>query len=355
MIECFGNIVGTTRDEPSDSYLWITDLEAVASVEGLINEESSDIKDDIIDELNEARRHAIMTFTGTLQTLLMRYFKPIPGFSGVIGGTSWTKAITESGKSGIRVLCRDVNDAEMVLKGINAYFKETGALTLKVASNYSDEIKEFQIETKANKRKYNDLRTTEEESEPINLSFPLSSDIIPGCVEYYIYHENEVAPLNTKISCATCGTFRFNAKRPDFKRHGYKSFANIAGFNTKNIDTMSPENGSVYNRGIQPILDIKCRTDKVICRDGINFETNPMAMSYAIAIQYKAGSVLVWNMLRNPKLNRVLMEQTDDVREAASYYERKYNDMLKYIAKHMEVDSDCLCETGFSDIKIGRP
>ena len=344
VLTCFGNIIGTTNDSESDSGLFITDLEAIATIQGLIDSDDQ-VDIDIEDKLANARRIAILRLNTDLVTLMARYAQVRDSMSIVVGSKSFSAPLVETGNSGIRIVCRKIKDAEIVLRRITTLFAQTGSTKVYIASNYSDTIVEIDVLTVANKQKTNEL------SESIVL--PLWDMNAEGCVEYYIYHKNDLQALNTKIQCSTCTAFRFDASRPTWALYGHKQYVNIAGFNGE-IETLS-SSGQNSAKGLQLEMDIRCRVDKAICRDKIDFKANPMAMAMATAIQYQSASVIVWDLIRNPRLNRVLMGDLETFRDAAKYYGQKYNDMVKFISKNMEITSDCFCEHGFTKTKIGHP
>lgn len=348
VIQCFGDIVGTTPDKNTDSGLYITDLEAVETIHALIEDQPTelDLAADLELKLLSARRIAILNLNADLTTLMQKYSKPRAGYSGLLGSKKFSGVLDEDGKSGIRIVCRKIQDAELVLKGVNTIFSEAGNMSVFIASNYSDDITEIQnIETVKNKLKINDL--------PAEITLPLYHENAEGCVEYYIYHENTLTPNNNKLHCSSCRKFKFDASRPTWRAYGSEQYINIAGFNGE-PDELS-EKGSNNTKGLQLKVDIICRTDRAICRDNVDFRMNPLAMAYASAIQYKAGSVIIWDLTRSPKLNRIIMSDMETFREAAKHYERKYNDMIRFISKNMEVTSDCFCEHGFITPRVTHP
>jgi hypothetical protein len=348
IITCFGDIIGTTSDTNSDSGLFITDLEAVETIYSLIDNNGVSDEVNLENKLLNARRIAILRLQSDLTTLMMRYAKALDGYKGVIGATKSAAALHENGKSGVRLLCKSIKDADLILTGVTLTFSQTGQVRLYLASNYSDDIIDLGLfNVIANKPVFTEFQLGEY-IQPYVMS--MSEDSIGERVEYYIYHENTLAPIDTKIDCASCSKFYFDNRNPIFKLYGYKQYLNVAGYNGE-IGSLS-HRGSNQSKGIQLHVDIRCNTYKAICNESIDFLRNPMAMSYATAVQYKAASVVVWDLIRSPKLNRILMSDMETFKDAASYYERKYNDMVKYISKNMPIMSDCFCETGFTRANI---
>lgn len=343
IVNCFGNIVTPTKETPSDSGLYVTDMEAVDSIRGIVNEGDEHSWLSVEDKAENAIRIAIIRLHTDLSTLMLRYAKPRMGYLGNIGSTKFTNYTNETGKSGLRMICNAFRDVEAILTGITLTMKETGNIDLYLSSNRGDSIETIAgLSTLAGKPKYNALETP--------LSLDLKDNTVDGYVEYYLYHNNDLTAADTKIDCATCNKFYFNAHSPVFKNYGYKQYLSIGGFNGE-IEELK-DNASNQSKGIMLHVDIRCDNSKAICPDNETLKRSPMYMSYATAIQYKAASVLVWDMIRSPKLNRVAMGSMESFREAASFYDRKYNDMIKYISKNMSIESDCYCEQGFTKMKV---
>lgn len=350
ILKCFGNIIGTTHDSQSDSGMYMTDLEALETIEGIVSDkiEMALSPNPIEEKLESARRFAILQLNTDLTTLMMRYSKPRDSYNGVIiGGKKFTQPLNEAGLSGIRIVCKPIRDAEIVLRGVNTIFNADGVITLKIASNINEDIVEYPNVPTRQRR----VATREF---PAPLVLPLWHKNVSGCVEYYIYHENEVTSLTTKIKCSTCSAFYFNANEPRWAKNGLHQYVNIGGFNVDDIENLD-HRGTNFSKGLQLLADIRCRTDRAVCSGSMDMISNPMAMSYAAAIQYKAGASLIWNILRDPGINKVLMAETEELRSAATNYNRRYNDMIRVMSKNMPLISDCFCEHGFTRASVGHP
>jgi hypothetical protein len=332
IIQCFGNIIGTSEGKPSDSGLFITDLEAVATIEALIKGEALP-EEEVEDKLIKARNTAVYRLHTDLTTGLLQFARPIQGFTGHVGNGQGISVINDTDLSGLWLVCRPVQDAEIVLYGVNTLFSQTGATAVKIASNLNGHIIDIPVETQANRIKVNNL------AEPLVL--PLFNGDTDEYVQYFIYHENDLPAIDNKIKCSTCSRFTFDCVNPFFKEYGMDSYISAAGFHSS--DVASPGTGVNSAKGLQLNLEVRCRTDKAICRDKIDFHSNPMAMTYATAIQYKAASNVIWDLTRNPGLNRVLMQGMETFQDAATFYERKYNDMIKVLLTSMPITSDCYC------------
>lgn len=344
VLSCFGDVIGTTRETQSDSGLYITDLEALSTLQGLVGSEDWATIEEL---LENARRIAILNLNTDLTSLMMRYAKQKPSFKGKIGSQKYTKYLTETGTSGIRLICAPVRHAEMLIKGVGVMFSQTGTYEVFIENNYNDEVITLEVNAVRNKPSFADF--SQLDITPSVIALPLFDEVV-SVVEYYIYHNNPTPFCDNKVVCSTCKGFYFNANRPRFKGYGHESWMMLGGFNSSIEDLTYL--GTNQMKGLLLNVDISCRIDKLICSEELDFRRDPMAQSFAMAIQHKAGSVVLWNILRSSKLNRVLMQDPDLFREAATYYDRRYAGMVKQISNTMPL-SGCMCEKGFTDAWIG--
>lgn len=339
ILECFGDIVGLKSGDTSDSGIYITDLEAISTIDGLVE---ADEAADVDEVLENARRIAILALNSDLTALMLRYAKPRNPFVGKVGSSRYVRRGEYTGNSGIRIVCAPIRHAQMTVTAINTLFSQTGGLKVYIANNYDSNILEYDVLTLANKVRRNVLTVAPD--------LPLYQPEV-DYVEYYIYHANDFPFLDNRVTCSTCRKFYFNAAHPKFKNYGFESYLMVGGYNG---DPTASDAASNTMKGLMPEVKITCKIDNVICDDEIDYVNNPIAQSMAKAVMYKAGSVVVWNLIRNTKLNRVLMGDIESFRDAASYYERMYKDIVTFLSKNMPVNHDCICEHGFSAAWIGK-
>jgi hypothetical protein len=336
VLECFGDVVGTTHDTDSNSGLYLADLEAVSTLRAL---EGTEDYAEVLEVMETAIRVAILNLNTDLTTLITKFAKKKGSFKGVIGGKKYTHTRAESGKSGIRLLCAPVKHGEIILRQVGGVFDFTGDVTITVASNLSEETETFILSAVKGKPVWVDAK----------LSLPTYDD--KGWVEYYIYHENPGRFCANKLFCGTCRRFYFNAERPIFKKYGYESYVMASGFNGEPQDLKAV--GVNEMKGLMLNVEMKCHVDRTICDEQLDFQSDEMAQAYALAIQHKAGSVALWNIIRSSHLNRVLMDNIETFRDAASYYERKYNGLVRQIADSIDLHGTCFCEKGWTNAWTG--
>ena len=95
--------------------------------------------------------------------------------------------------------------------------------------------------------------------------------------------------------------------------------------------------------GLTLEVDLGCKVDEVLCEDALDFVSNPLALSIALAIQYKAAALLADEILRSPLINRENMVNREEWEEDALVWTEKYNDHVNYIVDEADrTANDCL-------------
>lgn len=326
--QCFGNVIGTKRDTTTDSGLYITDLEALSTIEGLAG---TDDFPEIADVMDNAKRIAILAFHADLTSKLLKFAKPKNSYRGRIGSSNYTQIRSLSGEKGVKVVCAPIEHAEMYIYSVGVLMKNSGSVDVHIEGNNGES---HTVTINANAK-----RVT---TQSVDISLPLFDKDMLEKTEYRIYHTQDPYCLN-KIKCSSCSRFYYSEELPKYSYNGY---AMIGGFSGSGV-------GENSMNGILLGAEFRCRTDKLICDNGIDYQHNPLAYTMAQAIQLKAGSVVLWNIMRSSHLNRVLMQDMENFREAASYYERRYRDIIREITKTIPIDG-CFCDKGFTETWVGR-
>ena len=319
---CFGNIIGTHKGTTSDSGLYITDLEALSTVDGLVGEDNAEIET----ILDDALRIGILTLNSDLTQRISKIAKPKATFRSKVGSSTYIKTASGAGEKGVKIFCNPVKHAELHIYSIGYIGREVKDVTLTIKSNTGEEETE---DIPAQNKKL--------VKKSVDYSFPIREDMTDNVI-FEVTHEEENYVIN-RVQCSGCRKFYYNEDYPKYPYGGYAMIGGTSGDNNMN--------------GIVLGIELRCRVDKLICDGSIDFTTNAMAQSYAQAIQMKAGSVVLWKIIRSSKLNRVLMQDIENFREAASYYERRYRDIVRDIGKTIPIDG-CFCEKGFTDSWVGR-
>jgi hypothetical protein len=353
-ISCWDNIIGLSRTECdcydaitaiSNSGLYLDELIQLRSVNELLNcEEGSDLWD----KMDKARENAIRLFIGELNLELLKHFKlkrePFYGNIGRIKATG-TAAVTNGYYYGIRVYCCDVVGGVFKIKKIGTLFNKTGAVTVFVYNNMNELLGTYSLNTVANVHTVNDI---------VDLELPMHDGIIDN-LEYYIIYQYTTAgayvPLNNEIKCA-CGKFRavFDTSKPYWfgtqsdKQYYWTHYAMAGGFLKSDIVDLSDLSSTTSNftYGLTLECEFKCKIQQTLCEDYFDFEANPLAIATAIAIRYKAGELLINDILTTPNINRNVMINREHLLAMKDEIMGKYRENLNYIAQNINVRStDC--------------
>jgi len=330
VVSCFGNVIGLKREDAtdisqpgsdSDSGFYLTDLEAIGTLEGLKDPESLESPFDQIESIfEESREAAVLKLNTDLTTLMMKHSFIQRPFRGRVGSVRTLRSVKGGGE--LVILCRPMRDATLKIQKVGLILPEV-----------KNDV-EFYIRSDCGT--YNETYTIPQTiakkvaSIDVNLELPLKTDLQDYMV-YRIGHNED--HMHAKLVCAGCKRFSFDINNPRFYRYGLNSYVNVAGYNGGYINSAM---------GVVASLYIKCKADNVICNEEMDY-TDPVANAIAQAIWWKTGSIIVWKCLRSPGLNRVLMQNFEDLREAAKYYDRQYNDLIRYISKNHDFQHDCLC------------
>ncbi len=332
IVECFGDVIGLSHGDESDSGLYLSDLEAVSTLVALQDPEIEEPSDDDDSEMNviflESRSAAILKLHNDLMTLMMRHTQVRKPFRGKIGSTKWTRSARGGGS--LVVVCRPMEHAYIYVDEIAIITKDNeGAFDIALTSDDGSLT-----------RKAETTGTTGGEAtivKGLGWQLPLLSDFDDYMV-YRLTHNKDF--MDAKLRCGSCTRYAFDFDHPRFARAGLESYVNVSGY----------KSGRYINSSMGLVMkaEIRCRVDNILCSDNLDFQYDELAHAMAQAIWFKTGSIVVWKALRNPNLNRVLMQNSDDLREAAKYYDRQYRDLVLYINKHYDYVSDCLQPKGMS-------
>ena len=87
-------------------------------------------------------------------------------------------------------------------------------------------------------------------------------------------------------------------------------------------------------------VQIKCETGTLICRE---YDGNDaIALVTAFAIQYKAGELVIENVMNSGEVNRFTMLRNEQLWGKRNHFRKEYFDRIDYLSKVIDVSSsDC--------------
>ncbi|MCX6328204.1 MAG: hypothetical protein NTZ85_01635 [Bacteroidia bacterium] len=355
-LTCWDYIIGLSRTEcecydavttlRSDSGLYLDELVELRSVNGLLNCEHGT---EIWDMMSNSRDEAVRIFIGDVNALLMRSYqlKRQP-YYGAIGRVKYSAdmSLTTGYYYGARIFCANIVSGNLIIKKIGTLFNTTGTITLWVYNNKNELVATRTLNTTANTHNNNVLAV------PIEL--PMHDGYVDNLEYYFIYKLAANIPKNNEVKC-NCGKFKatFNTGKPYFfwsqaesrSQDYWSRYAMVGGFARSSITDLSdlPTVTSNYMHGLTFEVEFKCIINEVLCKDYFDFDANPLAISTALAIRYKAGQLLLEMILRTVNINRDVMINREQITADRDAILAKYNEHVNYIASNVNVQAnDCL-------------
>ena len=331
----------------SDSDLYITDLQPLDKLEGF----GDCGVGSIWDALARAKQRAILTFIGDTNALMARNYKRkrTPFIGGVGRAESQANVSTAYAYNGMRIACAPVRGGYLTIRGVAGRFSVSGDLTLKIFDNHNVLKSTKTVACTAGKHVLLNFTAAVE--------LPMY-DEYGDVLEYFMVYEVDTAPgvaAENRVYCPSCGMVTpYDLQAPHWNGHyqGSWVWANwimLGGWegNTLTDFDTAPDRGLNKCFGLVASIEIGCKASEVLCKNELNFATNPLAMSSAIAIQHKAAEYTVTEILNSPKLNRAQMSFAEALKSEVNDWRAKYNEHVQYITQNVDLSgNDCLCQKG---------
>lgn len=338
--ECLEQAVGLTRTKPncyggfeedythSRSNLFLDELKGldlrwVDAVGG---------ETDLWEKMINARKNAAIALKADLsQEITKRLEIARRPFSGDIGSTRFAGSQTSRAFKGMRIYS-DVRGASITIRGFHLMLNTTEQVELNVYRVWDKEsvelIETYELKSEALKPKYNAL------AEPLTLD--LQS-------EYYFIYTSVGNALKSKFGC--CGyKWRYDCNRPMYSpsRMQWTRWLMAAGTTGDNINQPDRFTTSMYSFGLAIQADTVCDAYGMLCNEGTDFEIDPVAISIAYAMLYKAGEFLLDNVLDTNEMNRYTLLSLESINANREYYAERYVACMEYVASEINhLHNDC--------------
>lgn len=368
MIDCLNTTIGLSRndcdcfdtDKPlnasdSDSGLFLDEIEG-------LNISTIDCLDDcstgsLWDLMARAREQAILNFQADLLAEISRTHNlRRETYRGFIGGTKAIKLeVLSKGQVIGHRICVDneIKGGCFNLKKIGLKGKDTSGNGVDIAIPYKI-IRSGYESVSAGVFNYPVSSFDSLHYNDINIELPL---YVQGCEEDLFYDIIFELPANfttynNEISCG-CGGKK--------KQHKWQSWVDVEGFNADVCDPITGIEESnktkSQRKGYGLVLDteILCKTADIICENSIDYTNNPVALTMAYTIRYKAGSILADLINSSNEPNSFTLLDKEGVEEYANLYRNEYENRVMYIAEQIDVNTnDCLlCDNMNSIFRTG--
>lgn len=361
LYDCYDYVIGLSRTEctcedpkgdfsldfnTSYSGLYIDELEPLNVLASL-----EYCEDDVWEILDRARENAIKNFVSDATRHLLDYNKvKSQPYSGVIGRRTNTrdKTLTTT-YAGIHIICKRVVGGQLTIDKMHTCFNYTGTVTVTIVDNLGTTWGTYILNTTEDTWVVNNIT---------DLELPLWSDYVDN-VEYFIYYTRGAnQPRNNDLCCNCHKQLSFNANRPCFiyghnDAYRWADSIMVGGFDTNDItrfqEVTFDYGGYDTLNGINLEVDVDCDIGLVLCKDSLNFTSDPLAIATAYAILYKAAELLANNLMNTLEQSYSKLVNRERLAKEQLVWAAKYNELIEYIAKNTDITkTDCLqCKNNF--------
>lgn len=353
---CFDNIIGLSRTDCdcftdgmpagadiSDSGLYLDELEGLNL--NMISGQND--CDGLWDILEKAKSDAITTIKADLLSCIsanttMRR-KP---FSGVAGEYFDANMIINKKAYAAAVMqFASVAGGYIRIKRIGTKFDTTGTINVGMYSMHDDiTLLTMSLDTEAGKIKWNNVDITIDDLSMVN-----------GVNRrYYFTYQSAYKPYNTASSCG-CGTGKpiWSSVNPCYSfmqnsSYGWASFMMLGGGTGDSLSTINAWNLSKETYGLVFDIEIGCKSEKTICKDVFDFQSDPYAITIAHAVRFKAGELVMMHIRSKANPNYYSLVIPEMMEELQSRYRTEYeNRIYNYLcpelssAQNLNRYSDC--------------
>lgn len=358
MFECYDKIIGFTEDDcncqqagrPADyaeskSGLFLDGITQVASLVGLAPCDS-----DIWKVLTKGRDEGTRQFVGDTNALLAKAYRlQRKALKEEVLGQVKHKDVHSPDKNYavVTMECAPVKSGYMTLNKIGGVFSGTGDVTVHIKNNLGDTIgTPFVISTTP------DTYSTVD----VNLELPLYSKYLkPLRYHFYYLFEAGNEPKATELDCG-CGNWKpnFSYSNPYYLNvGGHKSapwadYVMVGGHEIDSVaelDTFDDDTPALSRKmyGLSFDVDFGCKVNEVVCKDAMDFNGNPLALSVAMAIRFATAIHVGNELLKSDILTRPNMLARDEWEEAILEWKESYAEHVNYIVGEIDYTAnDCL-------------
>lgn len=356
-LSCYENIIGLSRTtcdcypdnyyDTSKSDLYLDELQGLnlkSLNSGLPNCEDST---NIWTIMDRARDNAILNVINDITgELTKKHRVKRQPFIGAIGRKKFTSTIDlNDAYAGVRWYCADIVSGNLKITKIHTAFNATGTITLYIYNNLNELLHTVSLATVANTVKENILASA--------IELPAHNAFTDNVEYYFVYaYDASMKPLNVDVDCLTgCSGFNytFNTLKPYFwsqtnKKKGWANYIMVGSWSGDDLVSFddNPVTAGGYMNGLLFEVEFGCKLQDVICKDSLDFYNNIMAITLAFMVQYKAGELLLTDLIMSDKLNRDTMINIESANGLIGFYQTKYKEYLNVIMKQIDIKAtDC--------------
>lgn len=360
---CYDSVIGLARAScpcadavptgynTSNSGLYIADMAPLNELEGYDNCGTGSVWD----ALSNARDRAVRTFIADSNSMLSGMHKERrKKWTGGIGRAENNGTVTgDELHAGIRIACAPIRGGYMKITKIGGYFLTGGDVTVKVYDRHNTLRTSVTITVTGNKHTVVELDTAD------IIELPLFDDYLDEAQYFFVYTRADApgAAADNRFTCNCGGSFKgtFNSDQPYYhstnhcirygQAYGWADWIMAGGWAGDTLTDFDCVTSTAPNKayGLTLFGEIGCKTDEVLCSGELNFGGNPLAMSIAHALHYKAAELMAMDVLSSSRLNRNQLINREVLIQNQALWRGKYNEHVNYIVSNADLSAnDCL-------------
>jgi hypothetical protein len=340
MMDCLKNIVGVTKlncncvvDDldaetkaklaASNSGLYLDDLPGGVELRALNNIDTCQKM--AVFALN-ALEVAANTVEADLKVAISNlYSKGANAYRGLIGQQSYAQTLEVTRKyQGILLRAQDGVDGIAIINRIMIIVNGAENITLKVyrAPRFSalgQEVATYDVQTISNNYTFVSMAAP--------LKLPLTINGQPQ--DYYFIYDSKVGanvyPKDCKIDCG-CAPGVTTA---------ISTYIKPIGIQLDDLDNLNGALTDKYTRGILLDADLKCDTAQLVCGQYDKDEAVAVVMAYAT--QFKAGELLIEDVLKSNEVNRFTLQDNQYLWGKRNHFRSEYSQRITYLASAIDI------------------
>lgn len=287
----------------------------------------------IWDMMAKARENATIQFKADILATLESSYEPaVPNFSGTMGQKTFAATLPVTNTyAGQKLKFHRKVGGYMRLKRIGLLMNASTNVQVRIYDNdehYSTPIAQYTIASTANTLVYGAMVTP--------LELPMWSRNVTDLEYYVVYTVSGFMPKDNKVECVPCSG--------GAARVPYTNWLKLYGI-TGSDTSYNSFNTTEYLNGLVLDVDLYCQPQRVICSDEfpIDFNNSGRGMQIAYAIRFKAGQLLLDQILSSPEINRYTMMDREALYGKRNSYRANYEKWVQYISdNHMPMmNADC--------------
>ena len=355
LYDCYDYIIGLSRTEctcwdpkgdheldfnTSYSGLYIDEVEPLRVLASL-----EKCEQDVWEAMSQARENAIKIFVSDASRELLKWNElRVQPYTGVIGRRRNTQdmGITKT-YAGVHIICKKIVGGQLTIKKIYTAFNFTGMVTVSVEDNLGNNWGSYVLNTTEDTWVENDIT---------DLELPLWSDLVDN-VEYFLYYTlGANQPRNNEI-CSNCPAgLRFSTNRPYYlwghtDPYRWAESIMVGGFTTSDVsrfdDVTYDYGGNNFLNGLNLEVDIDCDFGLTLCKDSMNFMSDPLAIATAEAVLFKAAEILADHIIASPSMSYAKLINRELLAKEQVLWIEKYKERITYIGENTDIrKTDCL-------------